>query len=111
MVAAIATIASMALPPSAKTARPASAASACGAAATPTRCPALQSSAMLRRVEEAAPLQQRLGARQTASEFDVELSGVARTAGRQYELPELARRLRIEDVAGLLERRERVGIE
>src|SRR5262249_15854784 len=44
MVAAIATMASSALPPSASIARPASTAASCGAATTPRRCPAVWSS-------------------------------------------------------------------
>src|SRR5580658_1928491 len=54
MVAAMATMASTALPPSARIARPASTAAACGAQTTPRRWPALCRSAIFRLVLSSA---------------------------------------------------------
>src|SRR5215472_14173584 len=114
MVAAMAIIASMALPPSASTARPASAAAACGAAVTPPRWPALCRSMAMgsgRRVGEPAPLEQRFLGRQPAAEGLVGFVRRARAARRIDEAVEPLGGLLVEHVAGLLEGIEGVGVE
>src|SRR5215469_8973778 len=105
MVAAMATTASMALPPSARTARPASAAAACGAATTPPRWPALCRSmeevmaSGRRRVGEAAPLEQRVLVREPSAEGLVGCVRRARAARRIDEAVEPLRGRGVEHVA------------
>src|SRR5262245_64908871 len=57
------------------------------------------------------PLEQALGRRQAPAEGGVELGRIARTAGGVDMIMQLLRDAGIKDVAGLLERRERVGVE
>src|SRR5579864_9438239 len=113
MVAAMATIASRALPPSARTARPASTAARWGAATTPRRCPAVWRSigTLARRLDEAALAHQRIRGRQPAAEGLVECFGVARAARREDRVVEPRRGRRVEGVARLLEGLEGVGVE
>src|SRR5215831_7090548 len=57
------------------------------------------------------PLEQALGRRQAPAEGGVELGRIARAAGGVDMIMQLLRDAGIKDVAGLLERRERVGVE
>src|SRR5580658_5757252 len=125
MVAAMATMASMALPPSAIMARPASTAAACGAQTTPRRWPALCRSTMLAPslpspacgggegggFGETALAQERVGARQPAAKRLVGVGGILRAAGGVDGVVQPLGGRGIENVAGLLECREGVGIE
>src|ERR1700722_9248502 len=104
-------MASMALPPSASTARPASAAAEGGAATTPPWWPALCRSIESGRVREAAAPQQRLLVGQPAAEGLVGLVRSARAAGRIDEAMEPLGGRAVEHVAGLLEGVEGVGVE
>src|SRR5580704_10956503 len=107
-------MASMALPPSARMARPASTAAACGAQTTPRRWPALCRSTMLAPslpspacgggeggggLDKAAFAQQRIGARQTAAECPIGVGRVLRAAGRVDGVVQPLRRSGIEDIA------------
>src|SRR5262249_58373314 len=111
----IATIASIALPPSARIARPASTAPSCGAQTTPRRCPAVWRSIKASRLgcrwRKPALAQQRVRARQPPAERPVGLGRVAPAAARLDVVVQLAGRGLVEYVAGFPERLERVGVE
>src|SRR5204862_3266465 len=70
----------------------------------------LFTSGRLGRFQQTASPQQRIGLRLTAAERDVGVFGIARASGRIDVVVQAFGHLSIEDVAGLLERAEGVGV-
>ena len=88
-----------------------------GAAATPRRCPAVWRDigryASPAGARSASPrrFKQRVGRRQPSAERHIKRLGIARAAGGIDMVAQLARGRRIEDIAGLLEGAEGIGVE